>query len=347
MRLAINALSFGPTIRINLDLIRHAERLGFDSAWTAEAWGNDAVTTATWVAAKTETIKVGTAIMQIPARTPAMTAMTATTLNQLSGGRFKLGLGPSGPQVVEGWHGVPYGKPLLRSREYIEIIRAIWAREKPLEYAGEHYQIPCKGKGTTGLGKPLKSILHGDPSIPIYMASISPNGLAVAAEIADGVIPILYDPERYAELLKPHLEQGFAKAGGGKGLADFDVMTSCTVIVSDDEAKAMAPVKANLAQYIGGMGARNKNFYNDYAKRMGFEAAAIEIQDLFLSGKKEEAARAVPDALVDACHLVGPKAKIRERLQAWKAAGKRGEVGTMLLGAGQPEALELVASELL
>ena len=347
MKLAINALSFGPKIRINLDLIRHAERLGFDSAWTAEAWGNDAVTTATWVAAKTETIKVGTAIMQIPARTPAMTAMTATTLNQLSNGRFKLGLGPSGPQVVEGWHGVPYGKPLTRSREYIEIIRRIWAREKPLEFSGEHYEIPCKGKGTTGLGKPLKSILHGDTSIPIYMASISPNGLEVAAEIADGVIPMMYDPERYAELLKPSLEKGFAKAGGGKGLARFDVMTSCTVIVSDDVEKAMQPVKANLAQYIGGMGARNKNFYNDYAKRMGFESAAVEIQDLFLSGKKEEAIRAVPDALVDAVHLVGSKAKIRDRLQVWREAGKRGEVGTMLLGAAQPEALELLAEELL
>jgi F420-dependent oxidoreductase-like protein len=347
MKLAIGAMTFGPKVNLNLDLIRHAEKLGFDSAWTAEAYGNDAVTTATWIAAKTETINVGTAIMQMPARTPAMTAMTATSLNQLSGGRFKLGLGPSGPQVVEGFHGVPYGKPLTRTREYIEIVRNIWAREKPLEFSGTHYEIPCKGEGTTGLGKPLKCILHGDPSIPIYTASISPNGLACSAEVADGVIPMMCDPERFDEILKPHLEKGFAKANGKKSLENFDVMTSCTVIVADDAEAAMGPVKAGLAQYIGGMGARDKNFYNDYAKRLGFEEAAVKIQDLYLSGQKAEAAAAVPSELVDAVHLIGPEAKIRDRLQAWKEAGKRREVGTMLLGAMQPEALEIVASELL
>jgi F420-dependent oxidoreductase-like protein len=347
MKLAIGAMSFGPRVQLNIDLIKHAESLGFDSAWTAEAYGNDAVTTATWVAAKTEKINVGTAIMQMPARTPAMAAMTATSLDQLSGGRFRLGLGPSGPQVVEGFHGVPYGKPLTRTREYIEIIRQIWAREKPLEFSGTHYQIPCTGEGTTGLGKPLKSILHGDPSIPIYTASISPNGLACSAEVADGVIPMMFDPERYDEVLKPHLEKGFAKSAEKKSLENFDVMTSCTVIVSDDVEKAMAPVKANLALYIGGMGARGKNFYNDYAKRLGFEEAAVKIQDLFLDGQKKEAIAAVPNELVEAIHLVGPRDKIRDRLQAWKAAGERREVGTMLIGAMQPEALELVAEELL
>jgi len=347
MKLAINALSFGPRIRINMDLMRHAESLGFDSAWTAEAWGNDAVTTATWVAAQTTKLKVGTAIMQIPARTPAMTAMTATTLNQLSEGRFLLGLGPSGPQVIEGWHGVPYGKPLTRTREYIQIIRQIWEREKKLEFSGEHYQIPNTGPGTTGLGKPLKCILHGDPSIPIYTASISPKGLECSAEVADGVIPMMYDPDRYAELLQQSLEAGFSKAGGDKGLHNFDIMSSCTVIVSDDVEKAMEPVKANLAQYIGGMGARDKNFYNDYAKRMGFEEAAVKIQDLFLGGQKAEAMAAVPNELVDAVHLVGPRDKIRDRLQIWKAANKRGEIGTMLIGSGQPEALELLAEEML
>jgi F420-dependent oxidoreductase-like protein len=347
MKLALGSLAFGPRVGIKLDLIRRAEELGYDSAWTAEAYGNDAVTTATWIAAKTERIKVGTAIMQMPARTPAMTAMTATTLNQLSQGRFKLGLGPSGPQVVEGWHGVPYGKPLTRTREYIEIVRRIWAREAPLEFSGELYQIPYRGEDATGLGKPLKSILHGDSSIPIYTASISPNGLACAAEVANGVIPMLFDPERYDELLRPHLERGFAKAGGGKGLSDFDVMGSTTVIVSDDVEAARIPVKAHLALYIGGMGARGRNFYNDYAKRMGYEEAAVRIQDLFLDGKKEEAVSAVPDELVDACHLVGSADRIRDRLQAWKAAGERGEVGTMLLGVTQPEALELVAEEVL
>jgi F420-dependent oxidoreductase-like protein len=330
-----------------MEAIQHAEACGYDSVWTSEAYGSDAITPATWILANTTRIRVGTAIMQMPARTPAMTAMTATTLNQLSEGRFLLGLGPSGPQVIEGWHGVPYGKPLTRTKEYIEIIRRIWAREKPLEFSGEFYQIPNTGPGTTGLGKPLKSILHGDPSIPIYTASISPNGLKCAAEVADGVIPMMYDPERYEELLKPSLEAGFAAAGGGKGLADFDVMCSCTVIVSDDVEQAMVPVKANLAQYIGGMGARNKNFYNDYARRMGFDEAATKIQDLFLDGKRAEAVAAVPDELVDAVHLVGPKDKIRDRLQAWKEANARGEVGTMLIGSPQPEALELLAEEML
>ena len=347
MKLSTNAVSFGPKVKVNMDLLKHAESLGYDSAWTAEAWGNDAVTTATWVAAQTTKLKVGTAIMQMPARSPAMTAMTATTLNQLSEGRFMLGLGPSGPQVVEGWHGVPYGKPLARTKEYIEIIRKIWAREEPLTFQGEHYSIPCTGEGTTNLGKPLKSILHGDPSIPIYTASISPNGLACAAEVADGVIPMMYDPERYSELLQPSFEKGFAKAVGEKSLANFDVMVGVTVIVSDDVEKAMMPVKANIAQYVGGMGARDKNFYNDYAKRMGFVEAAEEIQNLFLSGKKAEAIAAVPNELVDAVHLVGPEGKIRERLQAWKEAGKRGEVGTMMIGAMQPEALTLVAEEML
>jgi F420-dependent oxidoreductase-like protein len=330
-----------------MDLIKHAESLGFDSAWTAEAWGNDAVTTATWVAAQTTKLKVGTAIMQMSARTPAMTAMTATTLNQLSDGRFMLGLGPSGPQVIEGWHGVPYGKPLTRTKEYIEIIRKIWAREEKLEFSGEFYEIPAKGAGTTGLGKPLKSILHGDPSIPIYTASISPKGLECSAEVADGVIPMMYDPERYAELLQPSLEAGFARAAGEKSLANFDVMVGVTCIVSDDVEQAMVPVKANLAQYIGGMGARDKNFYNDYAKRMGFEEAAVEIQNLFLDGKKQEAMAAVPNELVDACHLVGSADKIRDRLQAWKAASVRGEINAMQIGAAQPEALQLLAEELL
>jgi len=330
-----------------MDLIRHAEELGFDSAWTAEAYGNDAVTTATWIAAQTSRIRVGTAIMQMPARTPAMTAMTAATLDQLSGGRFILGLGPSGPQVVEGFHGVPYGRPLTRTREYIQIVREIWAREKPLEFAGTHYQIPAQGSDTTGMGKPLKSILHANPAIPIYTASISPAGLRCAAEVADGVIPMMIDPEKFDQLQQPSLEEGFAKAGGGKGFHDFDVMANVSVMVSDDLEKARMPLKMHLALYIGGMGARGKNFYNDYAKRLGFEAEAVEIQDLYLDGKKMEAAAAVPDALVDAAHLVGPRDRIRERLQAWKSLGDRGHLAAIQVGTPQREALELLAEELL
>ena len=347
MKLGIGAVSFGPKVRIDLELIQRAEALGFDSAWTAEAYGNDAVTTATWVLAHTSRIKVGTAIMQIPARTPSMAAMTAMTLDQLSGGRFILGLGPSGPQVIEGWHGVPYGKPLTRTREYITIIRKILAREEPLEFHGSEYEIPVRGAAATGLGKPLKSILHGNPRIPIYTASISPAGLRCAAEVADGVFPMMVDPERFDVSYLPYLKEGFAKAGGGKSLADFAVLPGVSVIVTDEPEKARMAVKGGMALYIGGMGARDKNFYNDLTKRLGYGEAAVRIQDLFLAGKKAEAAAAVPDALLDAVHLVGPRDRIRDRLAAWKEAGRKGWIHTMNVSASQPEALELLAEELL
>jgi len=347
MKLGIMGAAFGKKARVPMDLILHAERLGFDSVWTAEAYGNDAVTSATWILARTERIKVGTAIMQMPARTPAMTAMTAMSLDHLSGGRFILGLGPSGPQVVEGWHGAAYGKPLTRTKEYIQIIRAILARKEPLEFHGSIYDIPYTGEGASGLGKPLKSILHGNPDLQIYTASISPNGLRCAAEVADGVFPMMMDPSRFEELQKPHLDAGFAKAGGGKGLGRFAVCPGVSVILADDVQEASMPVKMNLALYIGGMGARDKNFYNDYAKRMGFEEAAAEIQDLFLAGKRAEAVAAVPDELVDAAHLVGPKGKLRDGLARWREAGDKGHVDTMLVGTSQPEALEFLAEELL
>jgi len=338
MKLAIGAMTFGPRVQINLDLIKHAEKLGFDSAWTAEAYGNDAVTTATWIAAKTETINVGTAIMQIPARTPAMAAMTATTLNQLSGGRFKLGLGPSGPQVVEGFHGVPYGKPLTRTREYIQIIRQIWEREKPLEFSGTEYEIPCKGEGTTGLGKPLKSILHGRADMKIYTAAITPKGLACSGEVADGVFPVWMDPEK-PETLVPYIEEGIAKRDGAKSLGDFEIAPFVTCIVGDDIDNCRMPVKGMLALYIGGMGARGKNFYTDYATRLGYEEAALKIQDLYLDGKKAEALAAVPDELADAISLVGTRERIAARIEAWK----KSPASTLLLGAQQPEAIRLLA----
>jgi F420-dependent oxidoreductase-like protein len=347
MKLGIGAVGFGPKVQIDLDRIRHAESLGYDSAWTAEAYGNDAVTTATWVLANTSKINVGSAIMQMPARTPAMAAMTASTLDQLSGGRFILGLGASGPQVVEGWHGVPYGNGLTRTREYIQIVRQIWAREKPLEFHGELYDIPTTAPGATGLGKPLKSILHGNPNVPIYVASISPGGLRCAAEVADGVFPMMMDPERFDTSYLPYLEQGFQKAGGGKGLASFAVVPGVSVILTDDLEKGRNAVKPGMALYIGGMGARNKNFYNDLAKRLGYEEAAVRIQDLYLDGKRAEAMAAVPDELVDAVHLVGPRERIKDRLQAWKEAAKKGWVHTLQVGSPQREALELLAEEVL
>jgi len=335
---------------VPIDLIREAEGLGFSSVWTAEAWGSDAVAPAAWILAQTEKIQVGTAIMQMSGRTPAMTAMTAMTLYSLSGGRFILGLGPSGPQVIEGWHGVAYGRPLTRTKEYISIIRTILERKERLEHEGFHYQIPYRGEGSSGLGKPLKSILHGDPALRIFTASISPNGMECAGEVADGVFPVWMNPERY-DLFEESLERGFSKAkgpaGASKSLDDFEIAPFCTVIMGDDIEKCRIPVKHNMALYIGGMGARDKNFYNDLAKRLGYEEAAVKIQNLFLDGKKAEAAMAVPDELVDACHLVGPKDRIRDRLQAWKEASNKNWVHTMNIGTSQVEALELLAEELL
>ncbi|HEX7035050.1 MAG TPA: LLM class F420-dependent oxidoreductase [Pseudomonadales bacterium] len=347
MKLGLGSGGFGSTVRVNLELIRYAEQLGFDSVWTAEAYGSDAVTTATWILAHTSRIRVGTAIMQIPARTPAMAAMTAMTLDQLSGGRFILGVGPSGPQVVEGWHGAPYGKPLTRTREYIAVVRKILAREAPLEFQGQEYRIPYSGPGATGLGKPLKSILHGNPDIPIYTAAISPAGLRCAGEVADGVFPMMMDPDRFDDVYLPYLTEGFEKAGGGKDLSVFNVVPSVSVIVDDDVQRARNSLKPGMALYIGGMGAKEKNFYNDLTRRLGFESAAAAVQDHFLSGRREQAAAAVPDELVDAVHLVGPAGRIRERLRAWKAAGQKRWVDTMQISTSQREALELLAEEML
>jgi F420-dependent oxidoreductase-like protein len=341
MRLGLNVGYSGSQISLPIDLVQEADRLGFHSAWTAEAYGSDAVTPATWIAAVTKQLKVGTGIMQMPARTPAMTAMTATTLDQISGGRFLLGLGPSGPQVVEGWHGVPYGKPLVRTREYVSIVRQIWAREKPLEHQGEHYQIPYRGPGASGLGKPLKSILHGR-QIPIYIASIGPKSVEQAAEIADGWLPIFISPKRLS-VYRPALEAGFAKAGGGKSLKTFDVAPSVTVILGDDAQACLNFIKPVLALYIGGMGARGKNFYNDLARRYGYEAEAKKIQDLYLDGKKNEAIAAVPDELADEISLCGPKERIRDRLAEWKECG----ITTMILALQQVEAMRAVAESVL
>lgn len=336
----------GKHISIDIEAIKHAESLGFDSVWTAEAYGNDAITSATWVLAQTEKIKVGTAIMQMPARTPAMSAMTAMSLAQLSNDRFIVGLGASGPQVVEGWHGVPYGKPITRTREYIQIMRAIMGREEKVTFDGKMYQLPAKGEGATGLGKPLKSILAANTDIPIYTASITPAGLKCAGEVADGVFPVWMDPDKYS-IFRDDLEAGFAKAGGGKSLKDFDIAPFVSCILTDDLDAAYAAGKPMLALYIGGMGAKGKNFYNDYAHRLGYGDVAERIQELYLSGQKEEAEALVPNELVDEVSLVGPKGRIRERLQRWKDAGKRGEVGSMLIGGASPEAMELLAEEML
>ncbi len=346
MRLGLLAGYSPAEINIPIDRIKEAEALGYDSVWTAEAWGSDAVAPATWILAQTSKINVGTAIMQMPARTPACAAMTAQTLYALSGGRFILGLGPSGPQVVEGWHGVAYGRPLTRTREYVSIIRKILAREERVTHEGYHYQMPYRGDDATGLGKPLKSILHGDPALKIYTASIAPKGMECSGEVADGVFPVWMNPERF-DLFEESLNAGFAKAGGGKSLETFEVLPFVTAVMGDDLDQCRGPVRGQLALYIGGMGAKDKNFYNDYCKRLGYEEAAVKIQKLYLDGKKAEAMAAVPDQLIDDVALVGPWERIKDRLGAWKAAGEKRQVGTMLIGGGSPELLRHLAEEIL
>jgi F420-dependent oxidoreductase-like protein len=344
MKLGLNIGYASRKLSLPLELIAEAERLGFDSVWTSEAYGSDAVSTSAWILAHTKKIRVGTAILQMPARTPTMTAMTAISLDHLSGGRFIVGLGPSGPQVVEGWYGASYAKPLTRLREYIEIIRKVAAREAPVTYEGYHYNLPYKGADSTGLGKPLKSILHTDHPIPIYTASLQPKAVALSAELTDGFFPIWIDPE-HPDVFEAPIAEGLAKAN--KPRSAFDMAPFVYVVMGDDLQACRNFVKPGLALYIGGMGARNKNFYNDYASRTGYADAAKKIQDLYLDGKKEEAAAEVPDKLVDAVALVGNKDRIKDRLQAWIAAGKSGHVGSMICGTGQPEAMQLIAETVL
>jgi len=318
----------------SVELAQEAARLGFHSAWTSEAWGADAVTVATWIAATTETIGIGTAIMQMPARTPAATAMTVASLDQLSNGRVLLGLGTSGPQVVEGWHGVAWGKPLGRTREYVEIVRAALRRET-VEHHGAHYDIPYSGEDATGLGKPLKLILKPlRRDVPIYLAALGPKNVALAAEIADGWLPIFFSPQRFREVHGPSLEA--APEG-------FDVAPLCPVLVDDDVEMCRNMLKPMLALYIGGMGAKGKNFYNSLTQRYGFEGAAAEIQELYLGGHKGDAAMAVPDELVDEIALVGPKERIAERLSMWREAG----ISTLVVQTKQKEALAVMAELLL
>jgi len=289
-------------------LVQEAERLGYDSVWAAEAWGTDAVTVLAWMAASTSRIKIGSAIMQIPGRTPANTAMTAATLDFMSNGRFLLGLGTSGPQVVEGWHGEPWGKPLVKTREYVEIVRAALRRDV-VEHTGEHYRIPYDGAGATGLGKPLKLMLRPlRADIPIYLAAIGPKNVALAYEIADGWLPIFVAPERFHE--------AFPAPPSG-----FEVAATASVLVGDDVQALRDSLKPSLALYVGGMGAKGKNFYNALVTRYGYEQEAAEIQDLYLAGQKQEAMAKVPDDLLEKTSLCGPEGYVKERIAAYKEAG--------------------------
>ena len=297
---------------------KHAEDCGFDSVWTAESWGSDAFTPLSWIGAHTSRIKLCTGLVQLSARTPAATAMSAMTLDRLSGGRMHLGLGVSGPQVVEGWYGVPFPKPLARTREYIGICRDIWKREAPVVNTGEHYPLPFPGG--TGLGKPLKANIHPlRPDIPIYLGAEGPKNVALAAEIADGWLPIFYHvengPKVYAEAL------AVAKPG-------FEIACPVTVVIDDDTQKAIDWVKLTMSFYIGGMGAKDTNFHLDVVSRFGFEEQAHKVQELFLAGDRDAAAKAVPDELCDGIALCGPIERIAERLELWRSS----PVSTLILG---------------
>jgi len=339
MRLGLYVGYSGATLSLPMELIQRADRLGYHSVWTAEAYGSDAVSPLAWIGAQTQRIKLGTAIMQMPARTPAMTAMTAMSLDQLSGGRMLLGLGLSGPQVAEGWHGQAYGKPLVRTREYVAIVRSILERQAPVTFEGEYYQIPYRGADATGLGKPLKSILHGRADLPIYLAAIGPRNVELAAEIADGWLPIFFAPEFYGEVFEPSVRAGFAHAGGGKGYAQFDIAPSVAVVPGDDVDACRNMVRPMLALYVGGMGAKGKNFYHDLVSRYGFGDVADKVQALYLAGRKEEAAAALPDALVDAVALCGPRERIAEGLARWQAI----PINTLMLMTLDPSAVGLMA----
>jgi F420-dependent oxidoreductase-like protein len=321
LHLDLNLGYFGVGAAREPELILEAERMGYRAVWVAEAYGSDVVSVLSWIGASTTRILLGSGIMQIPARTPAMTAMTAATLDELSGHRLLLGLGVSGPQVVEGWHGVPYGQPLRRTREYIEIVRTILAREAPLQYEGSHYQIPYLGADATGLGKPLKIIGQPRSDIPIYLAAIGPRNITLAAEIADGWLPVFYSPEKARSVFGGALAEGKSRRAIP---SELDVVPSVQALVTDDLAAGRDLMRPMLALYIGGMGARGRNFYHDLAGRYGFEEAATRIQDLYLAGEKTAAVAEVPDALVDQVSLIGPIERIKERLDAWRDSGVTG-----------------------
>ena len=329
MKLATGIGYSGAQMRIDMDFVLEVERLGYDSIWTAEAYGSDAVTPLAYIAALTNRIKLGTGIMQLAARTPANAAMSAASIDAMSGGgRFIAGLGVSGPQIVEGWYGQPWGKPLEKTREYVEIVRTALRREV-VEHHGRHYDIPFRNG--TGLGKPLKLMARPlRPDIPIYLAVMAPKAVAQAFEIADGWLPIFWSPEKARDAF------GEVVATAREG---FDIAVTAPVILIDDVEAGRDFLKPYYALYIGGMGARGKNFYNDLACRYGYEDAAREVQDLYLDGNKRDAAAAVPDAFVDEVALVGPKERLAERLDAWRESGAT----SLLVSTQQPEALRALA----
>ncbi len=339
MKLGMSIGYSGAQMDFDFERVRLAEALGYDTVWSAEAYGSDAVTPLAYLAATTKHIRLGTGIMQLAARTPALAAMQAGTVDAMAGeGRFIAGVGVSGPQIVEGWYGQPWGKPYYRIRDYVSIMRKIFKREAPVEHKGREISLPFTGEGSLGIGKPLRSILHMNPNIPIWLGTGTETNVKLTAEIADGWLPLGFVPGSM-NTFKPWLEEGFRRAGGGKSIKDFEIQGSVTVIITDDIKSAFDSMKPNIALYTGGMGHRTKNFHNDTMIKRGYPEAAARIQELFLAGRKEEAADAVPDEFIDEGALIGPADRIRERFTAWLDSGATG----LTIGTKQLEALELMA----
>ena len=339
MKLGLSIGYSGAELRLPVDKVLRAEQLGYDSVWTAEAYGSDAITPLAYLAAMTKRIRLGTGIMQLAARPPATAAMAAGTVDALAGGnRVIAGLGVSGPQIVEGWYGQPWGKPYWRVRDYVAIMRKVFERKDPVAYEGREISLPYTGPGALGVGKPLTSILHMNPRLPIWLGTGTESMVKLTAEIADGWLPLGFVP-RLMPMLRPWLEEGFKRAGGGKGFGSFEIQARAEVIVTDDIKSALGRMKPRVALYVGGMGHRDKNFHKDMMVRRGFGDAANRIQELFLAKRKDEANAAVPDEFCDEMSLVGPVARITERYRAWADSGLTG----LTIVTDQPEAMELMA----
>ena len=323
----------------NAELVAAAEEAGFDTVFTAEAWGSDAYTPLAWWGRETTRMRLGTSVVQLSARTPTACAMAALTLDHLSGGRHILGLGVSGPQVVEGWYGAKFPKPLARTREYIEILRQVWAREAPVTSPGPHYPLPLSGEGTTGLGKALKPITHPlRADIPIMLGAEGPKNVALAAEICDGWLPIFYSP-RLAPMYNEWLDEGFARPGARRSREDFEICATAQVVVTDDRPAIMELMKPHLALYMGGMGAEDTNFHADVYRRMGYADVVDEVTALFRTDRKDQAAKVIPDELVDDSAIVGDIDYVRKQIVEWEAAG----VSMMVVGARSVEQIKDLA----
>ncbi len=336
MKLGLMLGYSGPQLRIPLQDVQLAERLGYDSVWTAEAYGSDAITPLAYIAAHTERIRLGTAVLQLAGRTPANAAMAMATLDQLAGGnRAICGLGVSGPQIVEGWYGQPWGKPYYRIKDYVAIMKKIWAREEPVTHDGKEISLPFTGEGALGIGKPLKSILHMNPDIPVFLGTGMESTVRMTAEVADGWLPLGFVPET-AHLYKDWIQQGLDKAG--KTADQFERQAMSNVKVTDDIKSALDAMKPGIALYVGGMGHKNINFHKEMMVRRGFEEEANRIQELYLAKRKDEAIAAVPDEFVDSGALIGTKARIAERFKAWEDSGITG-----LTISGNSEAISTMA----